>query len=252
MRSSNSLRTNRSRSRHMDFETCDQQATILRDVELTRYNIGKVRENMDKLTKKMQGMAEDITKTKTRVSHMEQSLVSTQEVNVNLQILLERAVSSQKRLDSDTMQRVRQFQGDLSQIVVQNEEMQSRISSMESNQYTYDGRVAELNHQVREYATLLEQARDTIHAMTDTTPASSEEYVPSESSRRASLASSWATEDEAVGKKESEITSVVSKPTDTKDILRSRIIRSSGINSDKGSATGLKLLLSDKTFQKNM
>jgi hypothetical protein len=44
----------------MDFETCDQQATILRDVELTRYNIGKVRENMDKLTKKMQGMAEDI------------------------------------------------------------------------------------------------------------------------------------------------------------------------------------------------
>jgi hypothetical protein len=123
---------------------------------------------------------------------------------------------------------------------------------MESNQYTYDGRVAELNHQVREYATLLEQARDTIHAMTDTTPASSEEYVPSESSRRASLASSWATEDEAVGKKESEITSVVSKPTDTKDILRSRIIRSSGINSDKGSATGLKLLLSDKTFQKNM
>jgi hypothetical protein len=47
---------------------------------------------------------------------MEQSLVSTQEVNVNLQILLERAVSSQKRLDSDTMQRVRQFQGDLSQV----------------------------------------------------------------------------------------------------------------------------------------
>lgn len=48
--------------------------------------------------------------------NMEQTLVSTQEVNVNLQILLERAVLSQKRLDTDTMQRVRQFQGDLSKV----------------------------------------------------------------------------------------------------------------------------------------
>lgn len=46
----------------MDLETSDQQATILRDVELTRYNIGKVREDMDKLTKKLQGMAEDIVR----------------------------------------------------------------------------------------------------------------------------------------------------------------------------------------------
>jgi hypothetical protein len=47
---------------------------------------------------------------------MEQTLVSTQEVNVNLQILLERAVLSQKKLDTDTMQQVRQFQGDLSKV----------------------------------------------------------------------------------------------------------------------------------------
>jgi hypothetical protein len=48
---------------------------------------------------------------------MEQTLVSTQEVNVNLQILLERAVLSQKKVDTDTMQRVRQFQGDLSKVI---------------------------------------------------------------------------------------------------------------------------------------
>lgn len=49
---------------------------------------------------------------------MEQTLVSTQEVNVNLQILLERAVLSQKKVDTDTMQRVRQFQGDLSKVIL--------------------------------------------------------------------------------------------------------------------------------------
>jgi ABC-type uncharacterized transport system ATPase subunit len=147
----------------------------------------------------------------------------------------------------------------LAQILDENEEMQSRIDSMETNQYTYDGRVADLNNQVREYASLLEQARDTIHTMADITPsiASSEEYASSEpntSSRRASIASSWATEDEALGRKESEITSVMSPKlsytTDNKDILRSRIIRTKAMSPDKESATGLKLLLSDKSFQK--
>lgn len=51
------------------------------------------------------------------IGNMEQTLVSTQEVNVNLQILLERAVLSQKKVDTDTMQRVRQFQGDLSKVI---------------------------------------------------------------------------------------------------------------------------------------
>jgi hypothetical protein len=148
----------------------------------------------------------------------------------------------------------------LAQILYENEEMQSRIDSMETNQYTYDGRVADLNSQVREYATLLEQARDTIHTMADITPSiasSEEEYASSEpntSSRRASIASSWATEDEGLGRKESEITSVMSPKlsytTDNKDILRSRIIRTKAMNPDKESATGLKLLLSDKSFQK--
>jgi hypothetical protein len=139
--------------------------------------------------------------------------------------------------------------------------MQTRISSMENNQYTYDGKVADLNNQVREYASLLEQARDTIHSMADIAPsvASSEEYPSFEtnasSSRRASIASSWATEDEGVGRKESEITSVTSPKlsyttTETKDILRNRIIRTNAISSDKETATGLKLLLSDKSFQR--
>ncbi|CAO3671911.1 unnamed protein product [Umbelopsis ramanniana] len=256
MRPSSSLRTSRARARQMDIESGqDQQNIILRDIERTRYDIGKVREDMDKLTKKLQSMATDITSTKSRVSNMEQTLVSTQEVNVNLQILLERAVLSQKKVDTDTMQRVRQFQGDLSK------EMQTRVSSMESNQYTYDGRVVDLNNQVREYANLLEQARDTIHSMADIAPsvASSEEYPSSEtnvsSSRRASIASSWATEDEGVGKKESEITSITSPKlsyttVENKDMLRSRIIRTNAISSDKETATGLKLLLSDKSFQR--
>jgi hypothetical protein len=139
--------------------------------------------------------------------------------------------------------------------------MQTRISSMENNQYTYDGRVADLNNQVREYANLLEQARDTIHSMADIAPsvASSEEYPSSETnaslSRRASIASSWATEDEGVGKKESEITSITSPKlsyttVENKDMMRSRIIRTNAISSDKETATGLKLLLSDKSFQR--
>ncbi|KAI9284613.1 hypothetical protein BC943DRAFT_325222 [Umbelopsis sp. AD052] len=259
MRPSSSLRTSRARARRMDIESGqDQQNIMLRDIERTRYDIGKVREDMDKLTKKLQSMATDITSTKTRVSNMEQTLVSTQEVNVNLQILLERAVLSQKKVDTDTMQRVRQFQGDLSKILDDNEEMQTRVSSMESNQYTYDGRVADLNNQVREYANLLEQARDTIHSMADITSpsvASSEEYPDAASSRRASIASSWATEDEGVSKKESEITSITSPKlsyttVENKDMLRSRIIRTNAISSDKETATGLKLLLSDKSFQR--
>jgi hypothetical protein len=45
----------------MDIESGqDQQNIILRDIERTRYDIGKVREDMDKLTKKLQSMATDI------------------------------------------------------------------------------------------------------------------------------------------------------------------------------------------------
>jgi hypothetical protein len=65
---------------------------------------------------------------------MEQTLVSTQEVNVNLQILLERAVLSQKKVDTDTMQRVRQFQGDLSKVIKPNF-MLKRISLFLANSW---------------------------------------------------------------------------------------------------------------------
>lgn len=45
----------------MDTESGhDQHDIILRDIERTRYDIGKVREDMDKLTKKLQSMATDI------------------------------------------------------------------------------------------------------------------------------------------------------------------------------------------------
>lgn len=45
----------------MDIESGqDQQNIILRDIERTKYDIGKVREDMDKLTKKLQSMATDI------------------------------------------------------------------------------------------------------------------------------------------------------------------------------------------------
>lgn len=61
MRPSSSLRTSRARARRMEFDVCqDSQNLMVRDLEQTRYDIGRVREDMDKLTKKLQGMAADI------------------------------------------------------------------------------------------------------------------------------------------------------------------------------------------------
>jgi hypothetical protein len=49
----------------MDIESGqDQQNIISRDIERTRYDIGKVREDMDNLTKKLQSMATDIVRAK--------------------------------------------------------------------------------------------------------------------------------------------------------------------------------------------
>lgn len=45
----------------MELESShDPQNLIIRDLERTRHDIGKVREDMDKLTKKLQDMAADI------------------------------------------------------------------------------------------------------------------------------------------------------------------------------------------------
>jgi chromosome segregation ATPase len=95
-----------------------------------RYQLSEATRELERFHKEMEGlsvqlndmaveMAESQTKVgvySKRLAEVEHSLATTQEMNVNLQILLEKALNSQKQSNASTNHVVRNIQSDISKV----------------------------------------------------------------------------------------------------------------------------------------
>ncbi|KAI7882360.1 hypothetical protein K492DRAFT_176392 [Lichtheimia hyalospora FSU 10163] len=222
---------------------------LMRDVEQAKQDLHRFRSEMEGLAKQIDGMALDLRDSKDRVSNYTQKLVeiehdltTTQEVNVDLQVLLENAVRTQKESDGKTTHVIRHMHSNLANIVYENSQLQERLESIEQHQQKHHGTASNVGEKMREYASMLEQAQDTLHVLKTHRP-SSRPVVRSRDdiiralsiqdgygSRRASEVSSvYMTEDEEVlsiaSRKQSESTAITApSPTPSEQQLRSRSI----------------------------
>ncbi|ORZ06078.1 hypothetical protein BCR42DRAFT_427665 [Absidia repens] len=199
----------------------EKQVQFLRDMEKARKQLALFRREMNGLATQINGISDDLYDSRNRVHEIEQDLTETQEDNVNLQVLLERAVKSQKESDVFAIQAIRNIHSDLDLVVRENNQLQERLSSIEFIQMEHKGNVHDVVARMREYVYMLEQAQDAIQLMHEPTTKQQTPIlhdIDSHSvsvqdfgldSRRTSETSSYMTEDEDIGisiRKESQTT----------------------------------------------
>lgn len=129
-------------------------------------------------------------------AEIEQDLTATEEVNVNLQVLLERAVKTQKESDVFATQAIRNMYSDLASVVYENNQLQSRLVSIENNQREQKGSVHDIVKRMSEYTQMLEQAQGTIHMLQEPRLVKSTTSSSTNTSRRNSVISFYNTEDD--------------------------------------------------------
>ncbi|SAL99009.1 hypothetical protein [Absidia glauca] len=198
----------------------EQRLQFLRDMEKARKQLALFRQEMNGLATQIHGITDDLHESKTRVHEIEQDLTETQEDNVNLQVLLEKAVKSQKESDVFATQAIRNIHSDLNLVVRENNQLQERLASIEYIQREHKGNVHDMISRMQEYVFMLEQAQDTIQLMQEPPirhhhPTSlGVEHISMSlqdlglESRRTSESSSYITEDEEMGisiRKESQL-----------------------------------------------
>ncbi|KAI8098917.1 uncharacterized protein BX664DRAFT_319924 [Halteromyces radiatus] len=199
----------------------EKRLEFLQDMEKAKKQLALFRQEMKGLETQMNDISENLHESKNRVYEIEQDLTETQEDNVNLQVLLERAVKSQKESDIFATQAIRNIHSDLNMVVRENNQLQERLSSIEYIQREHKGNVHDMVTRMREYVYMLEQAQDTIQLMQESTTKQSSLLghdidVMSVSmqdlsldSRRTSETSSYITEEDDIGilvRKESQTT----------------------------------------------
>ncbi|KAL1923881.1 uncharacterized protein VTP21DRAFT_6916 [Calcarisporiella thermophila] len=95
-----------------------------------------------------------------RLAEVEQNLAQTQEQNVNLQILLEKAMNTQKQSSSSTTHTVKTIQVDMNKLIQENEHLRSHISELESRQ-------AQCEEKIGAYSQLLVEMQHTMHTLVE-------------------------------------------------------------------------------------
>ncbi|CAO3662627.1 unnamed protein product [Rhizopus microsporus] len=140
------------------------------------------------------------------IAEIEQDLTATEEVNVNLQVLLEKAVKSQKESDVCATQTIRNMYTELASVVYENNQLQSRLASLESHQREQVGNVYDITRRMQEYTHMLEQAQGTIHMLQEPRHIKMSLSSTASSSRRTSTASFTEDDDEFATRKETHMT----------------------------------------------
>ncbi|KAI8639920.1 hypothetical protein BD408DRAFT_348979, partial [Parasitella parasitica] len=171
-----------------------ERIQFLREMEQAREDLAEFRRNMAGLVEQMDGIAVDLEKSKDRVcklSEIEQDLTATEEVNVNLQVLLERAVKTQRESDVFATQAIKNMYSDLASVVYENSQLQGRLKSIENQQKEQKGSVHDIVKRMFEYTQMLEQAQGTIHMLQEPRLVKRASIAPTTTSdsRRTSLVS---------------------------------------------------------------
>ncbi|KAI8967620.1 hypothetical protein BDF20DRAFT_900320 [Mycotypha africana] len=142
-----------------------ERIKFLNEIEQAREDLEKFRRNMAGLVKQMDNMTVDLEKSKDRVLEIDQDLTATQEVNVNLQVLLEKAVKTQKESDIFATQAIKSMYSDLASVIFENNQLQGRLKYIEDQQKNQKGNVHDIVKRMNEYTQMLEQAQGTIHML---------------------------------------------------------------------------------------
>ncbi|CAO3629351.1 unnamed protein product [Cunninghamella blakesleeana] len=208
--------------RHVSSIDSEKRMQFLNDMVKTRERLELFKQEMNGLANQINDISEDLHESKNRVYEIEQDITETQEDNVNLQVLLEKAVKHQKKSDTFAAQIIKSIHSDISNVTHENNQLYERLASIEYLQRTCKGNVHDMVAKMREYIEMLEQAQDTIQLMQDpikhhSTPALHDIETMSISlhdlgltSRRTSdTSSSYITEEEDNGisiRKESQVT----------------------------------------------
>ncbi|CAO3579287.1 unnamed protein product [Absidia cylindrospora] len=166
-----SSNTSHSSSRHTDFVN-DERLQLTEELNQARCELDKFRNEMDGLSGQLNDMASEMVDSRSRVSlyakrlaEVEHKLTLTREMNADLQLLLEKALASQKQSSSTTSHLVKNIQSDLIRVVNENDQLRTRIAELEHQQVECEERLSTMVEQAQEYASLLEQAQNTIHML---------------------------------------------------------------------------------------
>ncbi|KAI7857917.1 hypothetical protein BDC45DRAFT_477636 [Circinella umbellata] len=218
----------------------EERMKLMRDIMQAKDELLRFRNEMDGLAQQINGMEMDLVNIKSFYSilEIEDDLTCTQEVNVDLQVLLENAVKTQKESDGKTTHMIRNMHSNLANIVYENSQLQERLASLALHQEKYHGNVMDVGERMREYAHMLEQAQGTIQFLQAPPRYSSSSSRPlirtkedilnalsirdGLSSRRASdVSSMYLTEDEEVlgiaSRRQSETTTFITTPSVSPD-----------------------------------
>ncbi|KAL0084048.1 hypothetical protein F4703DRAFT_1794524 [Phycomyces blakesleeanus] len=189
------LRTIREKNTKADPQ---DRLDFLRDMQKTRDDMKQFRNEMNGLAKEIDSMTFDIVSlllnldkisdrvilrtdpiiefvrkhwpwyffvNRNSVVEIEQDLTATQEVNVNLQILLENALESQKEEDVHATQAIKSMYSDLATVAYENNQLRGRLSLIEKGQKKHKGSIYDVEERIKEYTSMLGQAQDTIHML---------------------------------------------------------------------------------------
>ncbi|KAG0183061.1 hypothetical protein DFQ28_005026 [Apophysomyces sp. BC1034] len=202
-----------------------EQNEFLLEIGQIKDQLMRFRNEMDGLAKQMDGMAVDLELT----AEIEDDLTATQEVNVNLQVLLERAVTRQKESDVFATRAVRHMHADLASVVKENSQLQSRMAMIANYQREHQGNLSDVVRKMQEYAEMLGQAQGTIQMLQEPRASlrAQDQVMLSlaigNDSRRVSDVSSCSYGTNMSGRKETQQTPLVSP--ETAELYRHRIIR---------------------------
>ncbi|KAI8890311.1 hypothetical protein K501DRAFT_319955 [Backusella circina FSU 941] len=229
----------------------NEKNQFFKEIGQVREDIVRFRTEMNGLVKQMNGMEIDLDHSKSRFREIEEDLTATQEVNVNLQVLIEKAVNKQKESDVYATQAMRHIHSNLATVFYETGQLHGRLSNIAHYQLQHKGSVTDMAEKMREYTHMLEQAQGTIQSLKSpppsppTRPPQKRESLFLDLSRRSST-NSYLTEDEDIGisiRKETQHTQKVDKSS----LYKHRIITSSKQNNNQHwlPQKGLRILLTD-------
>ncbi|CAO3668286.1 unnamed protein product [Rhizopus stolonifer] len=137
---------------------------LLKDLYKVKEDILKFKTELNGLAEQMDGMELDLNVSKNRVQEIEQDITATQEVNVNLQVLLERAVDKQKETDVNANRAMKHLHSNLVNVVQETGQLRGRLSSIANYQRQQQGNVVDVGERIREYGQMLEEAIQSIQS----------------------------------------------------------------------------------------
>ncbi|CEG66525.1 hypothetical protein RMATCC62417_03088 [Rhizopus microsporus] len=241
---------------NQSMEESREKNQLLRELYQIKKDIIKFKNELNGLARQMDGMEVDLNVSKNRVQEIEEDITATQEVNVNLQVLLERAVNKQKETDVYATREMKNIHSNLANVVYETGQLRWRLTSIANYQRQQQGNVIDVAERIREYSEMLEEAIQSLQrkprkSITADTKKSSESHVttPTKTNKPINTVNATTTTTTTT----TTITTTVEKRkktfVDNNELYKHRIIRKRISNPEMNQAwlpqKGLRILLSD-------